>query len=437
MSKPAPPRLPPGERIRRAGIAAWSIIGLVIVVAGLAWAVMKIRIIFPPLLVALVLIYLLNPIVARLSAGRIKRAPATILVYLVSIGLVIVIAFALAPLVTRQISQVASDWPSIRTKIVTTSHDTTRSINSTFGTHLDADRVDCILGSGGPDAPSEQRCRELSASIGTGIRNNLGKIAGIGFGVIEVIVVIVIGILVSLYLMMDLPNLRHDVLAMVPERHREEVRDLGGKIGRAMGSFFRGQLLVALAVGVLSAVGFWAIGLPFWFFIGAIAGFFNLIPMIGPFIGGGIGLLVGVATGGVWLGVEAALVELLVQQIDNHILSPNIIGRSVQLHPVTIMLALLAGGTVAGLWGVFLAVPLVATVKILGYHVWVTRILGYEVSPYGTSPLGPSPPSIVPEGKLTDEIAAVDPGDPGSEPAPERREEPGSESVDEDARSRR
>jgi predicted PurR-regulated permease PerM len=381
---------------------------------------MRVRIIFPPLLVALVLIYLLNPIVARISRGRLKRGPATLLVYFVALVLISMMAFLITPIVTHQVSQVAKDWPHIRTEVVSTSHDVTDTLNSTFGTKLSADKVDCVLGSAGPNAPSDQRCQQISASIGSGIRNNLGRIAGIGFGVIEVLIVVVIGILVSLYLLMDLPNLRRDVLAMVPERHREEVRDVGGKIGRAMGSFFRGQLLVALAVGILSALGFWAIGLPFWFFIGALAGFFNLIPMVGPFIGGGIGFLVGLATGGVYLGVEAALVELVVQQLDNHILSPNIIGRSVQLHPVTIMLALLAGGTVAGFWGVFLAVPLVATVKIVGYHIWVTRVLGYEVSPYGASPTGPSPPSIVPRGKLTGEIETID-----GEETPETESEAG------------
>lgn len=397
MSTPSPPRIPPGERVRRAGIASWSIIGLVIVLAGLAWLIMKIRIIFPPLLVALVMIYLLNPVVTRLARRRLHRGPATILVYLVTLALVGAIVFALTPVVTKQVSSVAGEWPSIRTKLVNTSHDVVNSINSTFGTSLDADRVDCVLGSSEPGGPSNQRCEEVTASIGTNIRNNLGRIAGIGFSLLEVVVVVVIGLLVSLYLMIDLPQLQRDALGLIPERHRGEIKDIATKINRAMRGFFRGQLLVALAVGVLSAVGFWLIGLPFWFFVGALAGFFNLIPMIGPFIGGGIGFVVGLSTGGVWLGVEAAVVELVVQQIDNHILSPNIIGRSVQLHPVTIMLALLAGGTVAGFWGVFLAVPLVATAKIILYHLWLTRVLGYEVSPYGSSPSGARPPSIVPE----------------------------------------
>ncbi len=415
MSTPIPPRLPAGERIRRAGIAAWSIIGIVIVVAGLGWLLMKIRIIFPPLLVALVLIYLLNPAVSWLGGRGVRRGLATLLVYVLVFAAVAAIVFALVPVVTHQVAQVAQDWPDIRAKILASSGDVTAWINGHFGTNLDTDKVRCVLGASGPRA---SECGDLTSNLGEQIRSHLGRIIGIGTSLIALVVVLVIGVLVSLYLMIDLPQLRRDVLGLIPDRHRAEVADVAAKVGQALGGFFRGQLLVALIVGVLSALGFWIIGLPLWFFVGALAGFFNLIPMVGPFIGGGIGFLVGVATGGVWLGVQAALVELAVQQLDNHVISPNVIGRSVKLHPVTVMLSLLAGGTVAGFWGVFLAVPAVAAGKIVLYHVWVTRVLGYQVSPYAAAPRVASPPSVIPAGRVTGEVEPVGVDAPGGrEPA--------------------
>jgi len=163
-----------------------------------------------------------------------------------------------------------------------------------------------------------------------------------------------------------------------------------------VGGFFRGQLFVALMVGALSAFGFWIIDLPFWLVIGAIAGFFNLVPLVGPFIGGAIGFLVGTVTGGVGLGLRAALVELVVQQLDNHIVSPMVMRRTVQLHPATVVLALLAGGTLAGFWGVLLGVPAVAVAKILLGHVWITRVLGERVTPFARAASEREPPSVVP-----------------------------------------
>jgi predicted PurR-regulated permease PerM len=100
--------------------------------------------------------------------------------------------------------------------------------------------------------------------------------------------------------------------------------------------------------------------------------------------------------------LKAAIVELLVQQLDNHVISPNVMKRTVQLHPTTVMLALLAGGTIAGFWGVVLGVPMVATVKLIANHVWATRILGSEPTPYAharTVPpvVVPPPPAPEPE----------------------------------------
>jgi hypothetical protein len=128
----------------------------------------------------------------------------------------------------------------------------------------------------------------------------------------------------------------------------------------------------------------WIVGLPFWAVVGLVTGLFNLVPLIGPFIGGAVAILVALTTdqsGGLlalepgWplaLGSAAAL--LVVQQIDNHIISPNMIGRTVRLHPVTVMLGLLVGGTLLGLWGMLLAIPVIATVKILILHAWDTRM---------------------------------------------------------------
>ena len=205
--------------------------------------------------------------------------------------------------------------------------------------------------------------------------------------------------LLALYILIDLPQLQRDALNLVPRSHRDEFADLGSKIGRAVGGFFRGQLFVALMVGVMSSVGFWIIGLPFWLVIGAIAGFTNLIPLVGPFIGGGLGLIVGIVTEGPALGFGAAFVALVVQQIDNHVISPNVMKRTVQIHPATVMLSLLAGGTLAGFWGVLLGVPAVAVVKLLLAHFWTTRVLGEDVSPHARVVGGRDAPSVVPEEK--------------------------------------
>ena len=401
MTTPAPPRLPAGERLRRAGIAAWSIIGILIVIAIVLWLLHEIRVIFPPLVLALLIIYLLNPIVTRLQERGVRRAVGAVLAYVVVLGGLTLLGVVLAPPVSQQVSNFSENVPQLRADLVETINDLAAELDDRFGLTIDTEQISCLLGPEGTSVEGEfstAECDEVTREFRERLSHHAGRITEIGFSVLEGLLVFILAPLLALYILIDLPQLQRDALHLVPESHRDEFADLGSKVGRAVGGFFRGQLLVALLVGVMSSVGFWIIGLPFWLVIGAIAGFTNLIPLVGPFIGGGLGLIVGTITEGAGLGLAAGLVALVVQQIDNHVISPNVMKRTVQIHPATVMLSLLAGGTLAGFWGVLLGVPAVAVVKLLLAHFWTTRVLGEEVSPHARGGGTREAPSVVPEG---------------------------------------
>lgn len=355
-----------------------------------AYLLLKIRVIFPPLVLALLIIYVVNPLVSRLEQRGVSRVWGTLLGFVVFFGIVTLVLMVSIPYISNQIQGFEEDLPEFKRQTIEFVDGTARSVEDRFGVEIDTSQVDCLLGADeieGIPAPSTERCDEVTTELRESLISQADSFTSIGRSVLEVLLVFIIGPLVALYLLIDLPQIQRDLLNLVPENHREEASDLGSKIGRAVGGFFRGQLLVALFVGALSAIGFRIIGLPFWFVIGAIAGFFNLVPLIGPYIGGSIGFIVGTISGGVGLGLKAALVELIVQQIDNHLVSPLVMKRTVKLHPATVMLALLAGATLAGFWGILLAVPGVAVAKILLSHLWATRVLQVEPSPH--THLGP------------------------------------------------
>ncbi len=399
------PRLPANERLRRAGVGAWAIIGILILAAAALWVLLKIRIIFPPLVLALLFIYLLNPVVIRLERKGLGRGLAVGVSYLGLIAIVALLVILVAPLVSNQVSQFATRSPTLRFETVEFVEKTAQSIDRRFGLEVNTTQIECLLGANESqtrelDAPTEARCDEVTQDLRERLAHQAGRITTIAGSVFEVLLIFVLGPLLALYLLIDLPHVQRDALRLVPAAHREEVADLGSKVGDAIGGFFRGQLLVAIIVGVLSAIGFKLIGLPFWLLIGAIAGFFNLVPLIGPYIGGFLGFLVGTATGGIRLGLYAIGVEFAVQFIDNHFISPSVMRRAINLHPVAVMLSILAGGTLAGFWGVLLGVPAVAVGKLLFGHLWATRVLGEEVSPHGgPSKQGVEAPSVVPEGE--------------------------------------
>ena len=414
MSTPTLPRLPAGERLRRAGVAAWSIIGLLILGAILIWVLFRIRIIFPPLILAILIIYLLNPLVSRAEQRGVSRPLGTALSYVVVLGGLTLLVIAVTPFISGQVETFRDQWPEFKVELADSIVGGGERLEDRLGIRVDTATVTCLLDAddtAGAAAPSHERCDQVTTEFREKLTASADRITELGSSVIEVLFIFILGPLLALYLLIDLPHLQRDLLNLVPETHREEIADLGGKVGRTVGGFFRGQFLVALLVGVMSAIGFALIGLPFWLVIGAIAGFTNLIPLVGPFIGGGLGLVIGSVTGGIGLGLKAALVALVVQQIDNHIISPNVMKRTVKLHPVTVMLSILAGGTIAGFWGVLLGVPAVAVTKLLLSHLWSTRVLGVEPSPAAEA--GVIPPSIVPEHPADEDLP-----EPPPSPAP-------------------
>ena len=218
-------------------------------------------------------------------------------------------------------------------------------------------------------------------------RNQLGFCAGNPQGqfsgvadatltIFQAVLVALVAPVVAFYLLLDLPSVSQRIRQLVPEYWRDEAIHVFIQVSTAVGGFVRGQLVVAFIVGVMTSIGFWIIDLPFWLLIGMISGFFNIIPFVGPWVAGALGSLAGLTSGDPSKALWAALVALIVQQIDNNLVSPVVLRATVRLHPATVLLSLFAGGAVGGLFGVLMAVPVVAVIKILTGHLWRTRVLG-------------------------------------------------------------
>jgi predicted PurR-regulated permease PerM len=177
------------------------------------------------------------------------------------------------------------------------------------------------------------------------------------------------------YLLLDFDEYDDRFLEIVPRDYRQDFRRLLNETGKVWSAFFRGQLTLALVVGLIVTVVMAAMGVRFSLGLGLIAGLAEFIPFFGPFIAGLVAFLVSLLQSGNWFGMTPFGFSLLVlgvfmviQQIEQNILVPRIIGGSLNLHPLTVLLALLAGGVLAGLLGVLLSAPSVATLRIwLGY----------------------------------------------------------------------
>ena len=344
--------------IRRVGVVAWSLLGTLLLLGAALWLVLQVWIVIPPIVFAIAIIYIINPIVSRLHRRGLARWIGSCLSYLVLMGALTLVGFLVFPSIADQGRELADNFPTIYDDLV-----------------VDLENVAGKVGLTQVDLPSFD---ELQDSLGDGdfFTDRLGRITDITLGVLETLLLVILGPVVAFYVLLDLPTMRRKTLELIPERHRSEVVHVSRQLGTAVGGFLRGQLFVALIVGVMTSVGFWAVGLPFWLLIGMIAGFLNIIPFVGPWVGGALGVLVALATRDVQTALWAALVALIVQQIDNHFVSPTVLRATVRLHPASIVLGLIAGASIAGFWGVLMTVPVMASVKIIAGHLWRTRVLG-------------------------------------------------------------
>ncbi|GGM92254.1 AI-2E family transporter [Thermus composti] len=312
------------------------------------------------LLSAFAFAYLVHPLVHALEKRRIPRAAGVVLVYLL-LGFFLALASFLAAQTVVELSRLARDLPRFldpfwawlvalpdRAQAVPVPEslrpvlqELTRNLQGLLQGFLEA------------------LVRWLQGLLAQG-GNLLGFFASLLGGVFQLFTALVL----SVYFLYDLPRLARAALALFPEPYQPLVQDLAAKLNASVGGYVRGQLLVALCVGVLVGVGFWLVGVPLAASLGFLAGVFNLIPFVGVVVSGVPALLLA-ATGGWLKALLALLVMVAVNQLEAHVLGPLIVGRATRLHPITAIAAILTGATLFGLWGALLGVPLAAFLKVL------------------------------------------------------------------------
>jgi len=371
------------EGMRRAGSVAWAFVGLAVAIAIIGWVAWKVAVIFPPLILAGAIVFILNPFITMLQQRGIPRLAGVAMTYFGFLAVAILIGLVMYPAVHDQGENLADRWPQIRTKMETWVDDRAESFK---GTPFEFDR---------------QKVTEAFSNTDVSVRDQIDQVAKVGVRVFHVLLVIILTPIFAFYLLVDLPHLKQVADGLIPGPARSEVLVLARRMNAAVGGFFRGQLVVALIVGTMASIGLLIIGLPFWLLIGMVAGFFNMIPLVGPYIGGIPALVIALTTKEPITAVWVVLVMVTVQQIDNHFISPLVMQRVVKLHPVLVMLALLLGGTLGGFFGLLVAVPTAAILKILVGHLWRVHVLDQPIEEYAeeaeTEDNTPTPGGIVRE----------------------------------------
>jgi predicted PurR-regulated permease PerM len=357
---------------------------MVIVLGFYTFSLLRTSIIFilnvlSPFLASLLLAYILAPLVIKLQRNlKLGRIVGTLLLYLLIFMIMFLLIAFLVPKIFQELSRLFEAIKEEMPKLLAwLSENTNLKLDSEFIRNL-KDQIENIT----------IDYQEIVSSIFPAIKTiasggfsaiggaTKGFFSGIGFMVSFFSFMIFVGI-ISFYFIVDWEKIRPIINKMVPLQHRGRTFDILDKIDEAMGGFLRGQLTVAVIVGMMFAAGLFGmsfIGFPaltnYAILIGTVAGVAGFIPYLGAVIGVAPAILIIILTGGVEWSVKlftfAGVLMLfsLIQAVEGFVLQPKIIGKSAGLHPLVVILALIIGSQF-GIGGLIIAVPLASVIRVL------------------------------------------------------------------------
>jgi len=226
--------------------------------------------------------------------------------------------------------------------------------------------------------PALNRTGVLVGSLATGTAATLGWVLFI--------------VVVSYYLLNDVRNIGVSFERLVPDEYAYDIRRLINELGPIWNAFLRGQITLGITMGVLVGLTMWILGVRYAVVLGLLGGLLEFIPVIGPVIAGGVALIIALFQPENWLGLNPitfALVVLgasiLLQQLENNLLVPRILGGSLNLHAVVILVGAVIAASLAGIIGLLLSAPVLATLRLFGRYVYCKL---FDLDPW------PDPPAL-------------------------------------------
>jgi predicted PurR-regulated permease PerM len=323
---------------------------------ALLLTVYYLRTVLGPFFLALVIAYVLDPVVTKMEARRVPRSLATLLILLPFLALVALALWFLIPFLFREIAGLIQNFPnyveSVRRLVIS-------------WTHLEADTSAQELLQTGMNYLREKmqidttRVVQPLSGLLLGLLSNTVALITWAFGLFIVPVF-------SYYLLQDMDRIKTQAVSYFPPDYRKSWVEFLGEIDTVLSGFIRGQLTVCTILAGLYSLGYFIIGIDYALLVGIFAGYAFIIPYIGSITGAALALVLSLITFG--FDYHLALVAgwlVLVQIAESYYLTPRVVGKKVGLTVIEVILAILVAGKIFGFLGVIIAVPLAASFKVI------------------------------------------------------------------------
>ena len=347
-------RFPLWAKILTVALVIWLLLLLLQAMGGL----------LNPFLWAIVTAYLFNPLVRTLSQrSRISRFWWVLLIYIVA-GLLIFAGFNyLWPRLIVQFNELQAGLPQLMS---TGSRWLEKEGKLTFGS--------LVLDLRPAEADVVKWITDFVSSTSTSVPN-------IVLGLIERLILLLVFLVTTFYLLLQADQLAEALYGLIPDPYRAEIRELGRSIDRVLGAYIRSQLLLIALMAFLTYIPLTLLGVDYALVLAIATGFLEVIPFVGPYSAAGSAVLVALlqaTTPFGWpnwlLALVVGLIYLVLRQIEDQLIIPNVVGHIVRLHPILIIFSILAGGHLGGALGLLIAVPLAATARIILTYLYAKLI---------------------------------------------------------------
>lgn len=307
--------------------------------------------IIAPAILALLLYYLFSPLIDFLEKHGIKRIFGIILLYLLILGLIIVGIGSLYPLLADQLGNFLEDFP----ELIASINESLRSVsgNLPFGASIEG-----FIDQG------EEFLSNLPSNAQTYLTEGFTGLSKVIQSVSNVVVTIVVAPIMLFFLLKDDQAFADKALAICPPKWRKDLTELTSDVNSQVSAYVKGQLIIATALGVMVFISFSLIGLKYNGVLAIITGFTSVVPYLGPILAFTPALVIAVSSSW-WMVVKLLIVWMLVQFLEGNVIQPNIMGKQLNIHPLTIIIVLLVAGDLLGLVGLILGVPLYAILRVI------------------------------------------------------------------------
>ncbi|MGM7724699.1 AI-2E family transporter [uncultured Metabacillus sp.] len=309
-----------------------------------------------PIMMATVLYYLLNPVVNYLEKLKVKRVFSILLLYLLIIGLISILIVSVIPFLREQIMSLVQSFPEY-------TRDVEELIKTVVGSQF-VNEAQKTLNINVPDFANN-----ISNQVSKLLNNTWSGIGVFVGAVKDFLLALIIMPFILFYLLKDGKRLPSYILSLLPVPLRSQTFDVMKEINTSISLYIRGQIIVSFCIGLLLFVGFLIIGLDYASLLALIAAFTSIVPYLGPAIAITPALIIAIVTSPIML-LKLIIVWTIVQLVEGKFISPQIMGRNLHIHPITIIFVILTAGNLFGILGIILAVPGYAVLKVIITHLF-------------------------------------------------------------------